>query len=112
MENDWVKTSIAITNHRLFELNPEFVSFLNNFNSESNFLIKVNKCFNLLSRLINGGRESRLYSKVENPEESVQSDSWCHSMTMKGLVEYTIPSCLKETKCDAIIQYKVDRSSH
>ena len=105
MENDWVKTPIAITNHRLFELDPEFVSFLNNVNSESNFLTKVNKCFNLPSRLINGGRESRLYSKLESPEESLQSDSWCHSMTMKDLVKYTIPSCLKETKCDAIIQY-------
>ena len=37
VENDWVKTPIAITNHRLCELNPEFVSFLNNANSESNF---------------------------------------------------------------------------
>ena len=65
VENDWVKTPIAISNHQLFELNPEFVSLLNNVNSESDFLTKINKRFSLPSKKINGGRESRLYSKFQ-----------------------------------------------
>ena len=58
-----MKTSIAISNHQLFELNPEFVSLLDKVYSESDFLTKINKRFNLPSKIINGGRESRLYSK-------------------------------------------------
>ena len=67
-----MKTPIAISNHQLFELNPEFFSLLNNVNSESDFLKKIYKRFNLPSKIINGGRESRLYSKLESPEESLR----------------------------------------
>ena len=103
VENDWVKTPIATSNHQLFELNPEFVSLLNKVNSESDFL-KINKRFKLPSKIINGGRESCLYSKLESPEESLRSDSWYHNMTMQDLVKYKVPTCLTKTKCDAIIQ--------
>ena len=87
------------------ELNPEFVSILNNVNSEFHFLTKINNRFNLPSKKIKGGRESRLHSKLESPEESLHRGSWCHSMTMQDLVKCKVPSSLKETKCDAIIQY-------
>ena len=105
VENDWVKTPIAISNHHLLELNPEFVFLLNNVNSESDFLTKIIKQFNFPSEIINGGQEYRLYSKLKSPEESLRRGLWCHSMNMQDLVKYKVPSCLKETKCDAINQY-------
>ena len=105
VEKDWVKTPIAISYHHLLELNPEFVSLLNNVNSESDFLTKIIQPFNLPSEKFNGGREYRLYSNLKSLEESLRRGLWCHSMTMKDLVKYKVPSCLKGTKCDAIIQY-------
>ena len=55
-----MKTPIVVSKHQLFEFNPEFVSLLDNVNSGSNFRTKFNKRFNLQSRIINGGPETRL----------------------------------------------------
>ena len=102
VENDWVVKPIALRNHNLFSLNSTFVDFT----AESEFVQHCDRNFNLPSSVVKGGRESRLYGKQFCPSKAVNDASWCYSFSMKDLVICNIPSCVKQTKLDALLQFK------
>ena len=105
ISNDWVQKPISITNHNLFQFDQNFLNFLNGISNEQQFLSDVDCYFNLPSTVNNLGRESRIYSKLACPDVELNQHSWCYSMSLKNIVSTNIPTCLKLTKLDAIVQF-------
>ena len=105
ISNDWVQKPIAISNHNLFQFDQNLLNFLNGISNEQQFLSDVDSYFNLPSTVNNLGRESRIYSKLECPDVELNQHSWCYSMSLKNIISTNIPTCLKLTKLDAIVQF-------
>ena len=105
ISNDWVNKPIAISNHNLFQFDKNFLNFLNDISNEQQFLSDVDCYFNLPSTVNKLGRESRIYSKLYCPDNEINQYSWCYSMSLKNVVSTDVPTCLKLTKLDAILQY-------
>ena len=105
INNDWVNKPIALSNHRLFHFDNNFINTLNDINNETEFIEQIDNYFHVRSSIISNGRESRIYEKLFCPNSDINKFSWCYSMSVNGLVNYSVPNSLEETKIDGIIQY-------
>ena len=103
--NDWVNKPIALANHRLFQFDNIFVNTLSEINNEIEFTEQIDKYFHVPSNNISNGRESRICEKLYCPDSDINKFSWCYSLSVNGLVNYSVPSSLKETEIDGIIQF-------
>ena len=102
--NDWVNKPIALATHWSFQFDNNFVNTLSEIN-EIEFTEQIDNYFHVPSNIISNGRESRNYEELYCPDSDINKFSWCYSLSVNGLVNYSVPNSLKETKIDGIIQF-------
>ena len=64
INNNWANKPIALSNHRLFHFDNNFINTLNDINNETEFIEQVDNYFHVRSSIISNGRESRIYEKL------------------------------------------------
>ena len=114
VHNDWVVKPIALSNHQLFDFDTLkhfckhfetiFVNTLREIDNEVDFKAELDNYFHVKSKVIPRGRESRIYEKLYSPNDEVNKYSWCYSLSVEGLVKFSVPKTLKQTKIDGIVQ--------
>ena len=102
--NDWVNEPIALASHRLFQFDNSFVNTLREINIEIEFTKQIDNYFHVPS-IISNGRESRFSENLYCPNFDINNFSWCYSLSVNVLVNYSAPNSLKETKIDGIIKF-------
>ena len=105
LHNDWVVKPIALSNHQLFNFDSNFVNILREIDNEVDFKAELDNYFQVKSKVIPRGRESRIYEKLYSSNDEVNKYSWCYSLSVEGLVKFSVPQTFKQTKIDGIVQF-------
>ena len=105
VNNDWEVKPIALANHQLFSFDSNFINTLKEIDNECDFKTEFDNYFYVKSSTTPRGRESRIYEKLYCPNDEVNKYSWCYSLSLEGLVKFSIPNTLQQTKIDEIVQF-------
>ena len=73
--------------------------------NEFDFKIELDNYFHVKSSITPRGRESRIYEKLYRPNDEINKYSWCYSLSVEGLVKFSVPNTLQQTKIDGIAQF-------
>ena len=73
--------------------------------NEFDFKTELDNYFHVKSSITPRGRESRIYEKLYCPNDEINKYSWCYSLSVEGLVKFSVTNTLQQTKIDGIAQF-------